>query len=56
MNIALILKRYIVIDEIALNITNDSLTGVWDGLFIQFNGSILMTSDSKKKCIKFSML
>ena len=49
-------NRANVIDEIALNITNDSLTGVWDGLFIQFNGSILMTSDSKKKCIKFSML
>jgi hypothetical protein len=47
-------ERANVKEEISLNVTNDSLAGVWDGLFIQYNGFILMTSDSKKKIIKFS--
>jgi hypothetical protein len=48
-------ERANVKEEIALNVTNDSLAGVWDGLFIRFNGFVLMTSDSKKKIIKFSL-
>ena len=41
-------------EEIIINIDDNIISNIWDGTFIEFNRSLLMTSWSAKKLIKFS--